>query len=121
MGAPYRSRAILTTSMARTTPAQKPRGFRRMIFFVLPLTGRKPVEVGASSSIPVRDIGESSSITSSCVFSVKENLTLDFREEYGRDSAPNCTFCGLSGKRPFVTEVQHSRKYPSHLRWRYPL
>jgi len=37
-GAPYRFRTILTTSMARTTPAQNPRGRRRMIFFMgLPL------------------------------------------------------------------------------------
>src|SRR5579862_4696141 len=32
MGAPYRFRAIRTTSMARTTPAQKPRGLNRIIF-----------------------------------------------------------------------------------------
>jgi hypothetical protein len=33
MGAPYKSSAIFTTSMARTTPAQKPLGLNRIIFF----------------------------------------------------------------------------------------
>ena len=33
MGAPYAPKAIFTTSMARTTPAQNPRGFRSRIFF----------------------------------------------------------------------------------------
>ena len=32
MGAPYASNAIFTTSIARTTPAQNPRGLNKMIF-----------------------------------------------------------------------------------------
>src|ERR1035437_6863063 len=41
MGGPYRSSAILTTSIARTTPAQKPRGLSRKIFLSIPLLGTK--------------------------------------------------------------------------------
>src|ERR1039458_4365067 len=41
MGGPYRSSAILTTSIARTTPAQKPRGLSRKIFLSIPLLGAK--------------------------------------------------------------------------------
>src|SRR5258706_11446405 len=34
MGLPKVSRAMLTISMARTTPAQKPRGLSKRIFFI---------------------------------------------------------------------------------------
>src|ERR1700678_3907337 len=37
MGAPYKSRAIFTTSIARTTPAQNPRGVNRIIFLSISL------------------------------------------------------------------------------------
>src|ERR1041385_7041614 len=45
MGAPYMSRAIFTTSMARTTPAQKPRGLNRMIFFTA-------TDIGVAMEVP---------------------------------------------------------------------
>src|SRR6185437_11956557 len=58
MGAPYRSRAIFTTSIARTTPAQKPRGLRRIIFFCEAAKELVPVAVVESDARPVKDIAE---------------------------------------------------------------
>ena len=46
MGAPYMFRAILTTSMARTTPAQKPRGRNKIIFF-------PAADIGVDIEVPI--------------------------------------------------------------------
>src|SRR5271163_716904 len=62
MGAPKVSRAIFTTSIARTTPAQKPRGFSRRTRFSICVESDCMREVGVSSidavtltSIPCRE------------------------------------------------------------------
>src|SRR5271154_4175358 len=62
MGAPKVSRAIFTTSMARTTPAQKPRGLSRRTRFSMGVESDCMREVGVSSvdavtpiSIPCRE------------------------------------------------------------------
>src|SRR5664279_3524103 len=52
MGAPKVSSAIFTTSMARTTPAQKPRGFNSKIrFSVNGEPSRVPAELASVSLI----------------------------------------------------------------------
>src|SRR5579863_3366159 len=56
MGAPYRFRAIRTTSMARTTPAQKPRGLNRIIFLA-ETTGAGMAVVIGKSIIPAPEPG----------------------------------------------------------------
>src|SRR5690349_1035040 len=48
--------AILTTSIARTTPAQKPRGLSKMIFFPVEAASPRPVLAVKSGSRPIKDI-----------------------------------------------------------------
>src|SRR5579883_630243 len=71
IGAPLRFSAILTTSMARTTPAQNPRGLRRMIFLRVPTAGRA-ADWLVSYASPAGGIQASPSIASTCVFSEEE-------------------------------------------------
>src|SRR5271165_698817 len=56
MGAPKVSRAIFTTSMARTTPAQKPRGLSRRTRFSVGAESDCWKEVGVSSVVAVTPI-----------------------------------------------------------------
>src|SRR5947209_16797166 len=73
MGAPYKSRAMRTTSMARTTPAQNPRGFKRMTFFTSPLARSRLVGIGISCTRPEDGIfGDCLSITRDCPFGYKD-------------------------------------------------
>src|SRR5579862_948608 len=53
MGAPKVSRAILTMSMARTTPAQKPRGLSKSTRFVGVEVSVESVFVGWSKAVVV--------------------------------------------------------------------
>src|SRR6185369_17979303 len=53
MGAPYRPNAIFTTSIARTTPAQKPRGRKRIIFFFGMVSGANAALAMGSNIITV--------------------------------------------------------------------
>src|SRR5665213_1806746 len=46
MGAPYMFKAIFTTSIARTTPAQKPRGRNKIIFF-------PAADIGVGIGVPI--------------------------------------------------------------------
>src|SRR5208337_756393 len=63
MGEPYRSSAILTTSIARTTPAQKPRGRKRITFlpvvpvgciWIVPLYQPGSRAPAAAAALPAR-------------------------------------------------------------------